>query len=84
VITRAGFGDTVALTASYDGWPAGTVGRVRLARVGIALVEILDADLHTLDLLEVPYGDLSLVRPRNPRTRRAPVLEERPARPQRS
>ena len=73
----------MALTVAHDGWPSGTIGRVRLGRVGVALIEILDADQHTLDLLEVPYGDLSLVRSRSTRSRRAPVLDERPPRPPR-
>ena len=67
MITRAGFGDVVTLTAPQGEWPPGTSGRVRQARVGVALVELLDDDQFTLDLIFVPYESLELVR-RAPRS----------------
>ena len=78
MITRAGFGDRVALTDAVDGWSAGTVGRVRLARSGAALIEILDPDDHTLDLVEVSYEVLRLIPGDRKRLRRVPVFGSRP------
>jgi hypothetical protein len=77
VITRAGFGDRVAFTDAVDGWLAGTLGRVRLARADVALIEILDPDDHTLDLVEVPYEVLRVVSSDRKRLRRVPVFGSR-------
>ncbi len=78
MITRAGFGDRVALLDVVDGWPVGTIGRVRLARTGVALVEILDPDEHTLDLVEVPYANLRAITTERKRLRRVPIFGTRP------
>ena len=76
VKTRARFGDRVELLRDLDGWPAGTVGYVRIARVGLALVEILDPDDYTLDLIEVEYTDVRLRRPSRVRRTRAGGVSE--------
>jgi hypothetical protein len=75
MITTASPGDRLVLLDEREGWPAGTVCVVRMARPSSALVEILDPDGHTLDLFDVDNFDLGRPRQRPRFTLREP---ERP------